>query len=56
MVLQQQAVNRFWGDATTNAMVKVSPSWTKDVYTTKATAQGKWMLSFKHPRPVGRIR
>lgn len=53
MVLQQQAVNRFWGDATANAMVKVSPSWTKDVYTTKATAQGKWMLSFKTPKAGG---
>lgn len=53
MVLQQKATNRFWGEATANATVKVSPSWTKISYSTKADATGKWLINIPTPKAGG---
>jgi sialate O-acetylesterase len=53
MVLQQKATNRFWGEATANATVKVSPSWTKTNYSTIANASGKWIINIPTPKAGG---
>ncbi len=49
MVLQQNATPAIWGWASPGATVKVSTSWNKASYSTKAGADGKWRLTVKTP-------
>ena len=49
MVLQQNANPVLWGWASPGATVKVSTSWNKASYSTKAGSDGKWRLSVKTP-------
>jgi len=49
MVLQQNADAAIWGWANPGATVKVSTSWNKASYSTKAAADGKWRLTVKTP-------
>ena len=49
MILQQQTDARLWGWAKPGRTVKVTTSWTKDVVTAKADADGRWLLTVKTP-------
>lgn len=49
MVLQQNTDAAIWGWANPGATVKVSTSWNKASYSTKAAADGKWRLTVKTP-------
>ena len=49
MILQQQTDARLWGWAKAGKTVKVTTSWSKDVYTAKAGSDGKWQLTVKTP-------
>ena len=49
MILQQQTDARLWGWAKVGKTVKVTTSWSKDVYTAKAGQDGKWQLTVKTP-------
>jgi len=49
MVLQQNADVAVWGWASPGATVKLSTSWNKASYSTKASADGKWRLTVKTP-------
>ena len=50
MVLQQNCQAPVWGKAEPGVTVKVSPSWTKRIYSTSADSQGKWFLKIDTPR------
>ncbi|MFY7839565.1 MAG: sialate O-acetylesterase [Lacibacter sp.] len=47
MVLQQQTDAAIWGWAKAGSTVKVSTSWNKASYSTKADANGKWKVKVK---------
>jgi sialate O-acetylesterase len=47
MVLQQQTDATIWGWAKTGSTVKVTTSWNKASYNTKADAGGKWKIKVK---------
>ncbi len=49
MVLQQDTDAALWGWAKAGAMVKVSTSWNKAVYSVKADENGNWKLKVKTP-------
>ena len=49
MVLQQNTDAAIWGWASPGATVKVSTSWNRASYSTKADADGKWRLTVKTP-------
>ncbi|MDB4584313.1 hypothetical protein N9164_14265 [Draconibacterium sp.] len=49
MVLQQQTDAAIWGNATANKTVKVTTSWNKKSYSTKADSDGKWKLKVQTP-------
>lgn len=49
MVLQQNADAAIWGWASPGANVRVSTSWNKASYSTKAAADGKWRLTVRTP-------
>lgn len=49
MVLQQKATVNIWGKARPSEKIKVSASWSKQVYTTLADQQGKWILQITTP-------
>ena len=53
MVLQQQTDAPVWGWATPKKEVRVSPSWTDEVYTTRADKEGRWKLSLPTPKAGG---
>ena len=53
MVLQQQTDAPVWGWATPKKEVRVSPSWTDEVYTTRADKEGRWRLSLPTPKAGG---
>lgn len=53
MVLQQQTDAPVWGWATPKKEVRVAPSWTDEVYTTRADKQGRWRLSIPTPKAGG---
>lgn len=50
MVLQQQDEVRFWGWASPNEEVIISPSWTSETYKTKTSNQAFWELIIKTPK------
>ncbi len=49
MVLQQRSEARLWGWGKPEREVKVTVSWSKDVYKTTADKAGKWLVSVKTP-------
>lgn len=49
MILQQQTEARLWGWAEKGKTVKVSVSWSDDIYTSKTDENGKWMVKVKTP-------
>lgn len=49
MVLQQQTEARLWGWSKPNKEIKVSVSWSNDIYTTLANKNGKWLLKVNTP-------
>lgn len=49
MVLQQKTDARLWGEAKPGSKVTVNVSWDDNVYTAKADAHGKWLLSVATP-------
>ncbi|MCR5312190.1 MAG: sialate O-acetylesterase [Bacteroidaceae bacterium] len=49
MVLQQNSDARLWGEAEAKSKISVTTSWTNEVYSTYAGADGKWCLSIKTP-------
>ena len=53
MVLQQQTDAAIWGTAKANKTVKVTTSWNKKSYTTKAGSDGNWKLKVKTPAAGG---
>ncbi|MBR0331621.1 MAG: sialate O-acetylesterase [Alistipes sp.] len=53
MVLQQQTDAPVWGWATPKKEVRVSPSWTDEVYTTRADKEGRWRVSIPTPKAGG---
>ena len=50
MVLQQQTDARLWGWAQAGKTVKVTTSWNKEVVSTKADKNGKWLVKVKTPK------
>ena len=50
MVLQQDADARLWGKAAPHATVRVSVSWSSEVRTAKADAQGRWKTAVHTPK------
>ncbi len=53
MVLQQQTDAAIWGTATANKTVKVTTSWNKKSYSTKADSDGKWKVKVNTPSAGG---
>ncbi len=53
MVLQQQTDAAIWGTAKANKTVKVTTSWNKKSYSTKADFDGNWKLKVKTPEAGG---
>jgi len=53
MVLQQKADVPIWGKANVNTIVKISTSWNRKTYTTKADETGKWKIIVKTPKAGG---
>ncbi|MFO8085510.1 MAG: sialate O-acetylesterase [Desulfobacterales bacterium] len=53
MVLQQQTDAALWGKATSGKTVKVTTSWNKKSYSTKAGSDGNWKLKVKTPEAGG---
>ncbi|MBQ6861584.1 MAG: sialate O-acetylesterase [Alistipes sp.] len=53
MVLQQQTDAPVWGWATPKKEVRVAPSWTDEVYTTRADKEGRWKVSIPTPKAGG---
>lgn len=53
MVLQQQTDAAIWGTATANKTVKVTTSWNKKSYSTKAGTDGNWKVKVKTPSAGG---
>ncbi|WP_231562590.1 sialate O-acetylesterase [Muricauda sp. MAR_2010_75] len=49
MVLQQQEEVKIWGWASPNEVITISPSWTQEVYATKADNQAHWELLLRTP-------
>ena len=49
MVMQQNTEVKLWGTADKNKTVEITVSWNTDKYTTKADANGKWLLKIKTP-------
>lgn len=49
MILQQQSDVKIWGKASINKKVKVSPSWTKETYSTKSDSAGNWLINITTP-------
>lgn len=49
MVLQQKTGARLWGKASPGSTVRVSPSWTKDKYSTAADSEGRWTINVPTP-------
>ena len=50
MIVQQQTDVRLWGTARAGAEIKVTPSWSGQMSTCKADAQGNWLLTVKTPQ------
>lgn len=50
MILQQQTDVRLWGTAKAGTTVKVTVSWSDDVYSAKADKKGKFMLKVRTPK------
>jgi sialate O-acetylesterase len=53
MVLQQKTDAAIWGKATSNKTVKVTTSWNKKNYTTKADSDGRWKVKVSTPDAGG---
>ncbi len=53
MVLQQQTDAAIWGEASSNKTVKVTTSWNKKSYSTKADAAGNWKVKVRTPAAGG---
>ena len=53
MVLQQQTDAAIWGEATPNKTVKITTSWNRKSYSTKADGQGKWKVKVSTPAAGG---
>lgn len=53
MVLQQQTDAPVWGWAIPKKEVRVAPSWTDEVYKTRADKEGRWKLSLPTPKAGG---
>lgn len=53
MVLQQQTNAAIWGKASSNKTVKVTTSWNKKSYSTKADAAGNWKVKVQTPAAGG---
>ncbi|MBN2632327.1 MAG: sialate O-acetylesterase [Bacteroidales bacterium] len=49
MVIQQQTEAAIWGTATANSTVKISTSWNRKSYTSKADATGRWKIKVSTP-------
>ena len=53
MVLQQQTDAAIWGNASANKTVKITTSWNKKSYSTKADSEGKWKIKVQTPSAGG---
>ncbi|MCF6357994.1 MAG: hypothetical protein L3J54_09340 [Draconibacterium sp.] len=53
MVLQQQTDAAIWGTAKADKTVKVTTSWNKKSYSTKADSDGNWKLKVETPAAGG---
>ena len=53
MVLQQQTDASLWGTAAQNKTVRITTSWDKKSYSTKADENGNWKLNVKTPAAGG---
>ena len=53
MVLQQQTDAAIWGTANPNAEIRITPSWSGKVVTTKANNNGKWTTNVRTPAAGG---
>ena len=53
MVLQQQTDAAIWGETSPNKTVKVTTSWNRKSYSTRADAQGNWKVKVQTPAAGG---
>lgn len=53
MVIQQNTDAAMWGKANPSASVTVSPSWTSETYSVKASKDGDWKITFPTPAAGG---
>ncbi|MDX1284790.1 MAG: glycosyl hydrolase family 2, partial [Draconibacterium sp.] len=53
MVLQQQTDAAIWGTATANKTIKITTSWNKKSYSSKADSEGKWKIKVATPEAGG---
>lgn len=53
MVLQQQTNAAIWGWADANKTVKITTSWNKKTYSTKADTKGNWNIKLQTPEAGG---
>ena len=53
MVLQQETDVPIWGTATPGKRVTISCSWTKDIVSTQADAEGQWRAIIRTPKAGG---
>ena len=49
MVVQQEADACLWGEAKAGSTVSIRPSWTTQVFTTKAGSDGRWTTTVATP-------
>lgn len=50
MILQQNCEARLWGWDAPGKTVRVTTSWSSDVYSVKADAKGKWLVRVRTPK------
>lgn len=53
MVMQRETKANLWGEAKSNATVKITTSWNKSTITAKADSNGKWKTSIQTPEAGG---
>ena len=49
MVLQRNSQVKFWGWAMPGETIKISPSWSSEIFDTKANKRGVWEIKLSTP-------
>jgi sialate O-acetylesterase len=53
MVLQQNTTVKLWGGATPDFVVKITPSWTSEIFTSGSNSAGEWICEIPTPAAGG---